>query len=191
MNQKVKTIRSDNGTEFKNKDVSEFCGSGNGYHTKNKKKAKNDQTKHGMEKTKSNRSQIQSKSKVSHMKKIQLKGLKLPNLKLYYKRKKTRVEIANRAKFYNKVIRDEGPKQPTFPNSIFPAQTKPRLGVIPINEVPMKIYYDNTGAIATAKDPGITKSAKHYRTEVHYLCELDDIVLEKVHTDDNVADSFM
>ncbi|GJR50364.1 putative retrotransposon protein [Tanacetum coccineum] len=49
-------------------------------------------------------------------------------------------------------------------------------------------------AIATAKDPGITKSAKHYRTEVHYLyevIELDDIVLEKVYTDDNVVDSFM
>ncbi|GJV57953.1 putative ribonuclease H-like domain-containing protein [Tanacetum coccineum] len=27
LNQKVKTIRSDNGTEFKNKDVIEFCGS--------------------------------------------------------------------------------------------------------------------------------------------------------------------
>ncbi|GJX26227.1 hypothetical protein Tco_0232523 [Tanacetum coccineum] len=50
-----------------------------------KKKAKNDQTKHGMEKTKSIRSQSQSKSKVSHMKKIQLEGLKLPNPKLYYK----------------------------------------------------------------------------------------------------------
>ncbi|GJX39720.1 reverse transcriptase domain-containing protein [Tanacetum coccineum] len=50
-----------------------------------KKKAKDDQTKHGMEKTKSIRSQSQSKSKVSHMKKIQLKGLKLPNLKLYCK----------------------------------------------------------------------------------------------------------
>ncbi|GJW38756.1 reverse transcriptase domain-containing protein [Tanacetum coccineum] len=36
-------------------------------------------------KPKSIRSQSQSKSKVSHMKKIQLKGLKLPNLKLYYK----------------------------------------------------------------------------------------------------------
>ncbi|GKF91320.1 hypothetical protein Tco_0275021, partial [Tanacetum coccineum] len=35
---------------------------GNGYHTKDKKKAKNNQTKHGMEKTKSNRSQSQSKS---------------------------------------------------------------------------------------------------------------------------------
>ncbi|GJR22412.1 hypothetical protein Tco_0970939 [Tanacetum coccineum] len=43
---------------------------------KDKKRAKNDQTKHGMEKT---------KSKVNQMKKIQLEGLKLPNLKLYYK----------------------------------------------------------------------------------------------------------
>ncbi|GKD51342.1 hypothetical protein Tco_1280318 [Tanacetum coccineum] len=50
-----------------------------------KRKPKNDQTKHGMEKTKSIRSQSQSKSKVSHMKKIQLEGLKLPNPKLYYK----------------------------------------------------------------------------------------------------------
>ncbi|GJW51839.1 hypothetical protein Tco_0093190 [Tanacetum coccineum] len=58
-----------------------------------KKKAKNDQTKHGMEKTKSIQSQSQSKSKVSHMKKIQLEGLKLPNLKLCYK--KTRAEIEN------------------------------------------------------------------------------------------------
>ncbi|GJT18015.1 reverse transcriptase domain-containing protein [Tanacetum coccineum] len=56
-----------------------------------KKKAKNDQTKHGMEKTKS--IQSQSQSKVSHMKKIQLEGLKLPNLKLCYK--KTRAEIEN------------------------------------------------------------------------------------------------
>ncbi|GJV64133.1 hypothetical protein Tco_1474961, partial [Tanacetum coccineum] len=52
-----------------------------------KKKAKNDQNKHGMEKSISIRSQSQSKSKVSHMKKIQLEGLKLPNLKLYCKRK--------------------------------------------------------------------------------------------------------
>ncbi|GKA96332.1 hypothetical protein Tco_0818427 [Tanacetum coccineum] len=40
---------------------------------------------------------------------------------------------------------------------------------------------------------GITKGAKHYRTKIHYLHEvikLGDIVLEKVHTDDNVADPF-
>ncbi|GJV39053.1 putative ribonuclease H-like domain-containing protein [Tanacetum coccineum] len=36
-----------------------------------------------------------TKSKVNQVKKIQLEGLKLPNLKLYYKNKKTRAEIAN------------------------------------------------------------------------------------------------
>ncbi|GJX42397.1 retrotransposon protein, putative, ty1-copia subclass [Tanacetum coccineum] len=66
-----------------------------------------------------------------------------------------------------------------------------RLGVVPINEVPMKMYFDNIGAITIANEPGITKGARHYHTKVHYLCdvfEMGDIVLEKVHTDDNVAD---
>ncbi|GJU15640.1 hypothetical protein Tco_1143606, partial [Tanacetum coccineum] len=40
-----------------------------------------------------------TKSKVNQMKKIQLEGLKLPNLKLYYKNKKTRAEIANWVKY--------------------------------------------------------------------------------------------
>ncbi|GKE95444.1 retrovirus-related pol polyprotein from transposon TNT 1-94, partial [Tanacetum coccineum] len=57
----------------------------NGY---SKRKPKTTKPSNWMEKTKSNRSQSQSKSKVSHMKKIQLKGLKLPNLKLYYKSKR-------------------------------------------------------------------------------------------------------
>ncbi|GKC28047.1 hypothetical protein Tco_1035341, partial [Tanacetum coccineum] len=39
------------------------------------------------------RKSTQTKSKVNQVKKIQLKGLKLPNLKLYYKNKKTRAEI--------------------------------------------------------------------------------------------------
>ncbi|GJV04251.1 hypothetical protein Tco_1337820 [Tanacetum coccineum] len=40
-----------------------------------KRKPKPNKTEHGMEKT---------KSKVDQVKKIQLEGLKLPNLKLYY-----------------------------------------------------------------------------------------------------------
>ncbi|GJZ81695.1 hypothetical protein Tco_0646689 [Tanacetum coccineum] len=48
---------------------------------KDKKKAKNKQIR-----ARSGKDQVKSKSKVIHMKKIQLEGLKLPNLKLYYKR---------------------------------------------------------------------------------------------------------
>ncbi|GKA03941.1 retrotransposon protein, putative, ty1-copia subclass [Tanacetum coccineum] len=67
------------------------------------------------------------------------------------------------------------------------------LGVVSTNEVPMKMYCDNTRAITIANEPGITKGARHYRTKVYYLCEvieLGDTVLEKVHTYDNVADHF-
>ncbi|GJX70779.1 hypothetical protein Tco_0307950 [Tanacetum coccineum] len=40
---------------------------------------------------------------------------------------------------------------------------------------------------------GITKGARRFRAKVHYLCEVieyDDVKLEKVHTDDNLADPF-
>ncbi|GJU19168.1 hypothetical protein Tco_1152510 [Tanacetum coccineum] len=63
--------------------------------TVNQKESKKTTTEDtGMEKKQMStiQSQSQSKSKVSHMKKIQLEGLKLPNLKLYYKSKKTSVD---------------------------------------------------------------------------------------------------
>nr|GFC00184.1 retrotransposon protein, putative, Ty1-copia subclass [Tanacetum cinerariifolium] len=44
-----------------------------------------------------------------------------------------------------------------------------------------------------ANESGITKGARHFRAKVHYLrevIELGDIKLEKVHTDDNLADPF-
>lgn len=55
------------------------------------------------------------------------------------------------------------------------------------------MYYDNTGAITIANEPGITRGAKHYRTKVQYLREvikLRNIRLVKVHTDDNLVDPF-
>ncbi|GJW39074.1 hypothetical protein Tco_0064919 [Tanacetum coccineum] len=48
-------------------------------------------------------------------------------------------------------------------------------------------------AIAIANESGITKGARHFRAKVHYLrevIEFGDIKLEKVHTDDNLADPF-
>ncbi|GJX44457.1 hypothetical protein Tco_0261133 [Tanacetum coccineum] len=76
-----------------------------------KNKTKNDKTKarNGKDKVKSKPKSVKvkkstgkstpTKSKVNQMKKIQLEGLKLPNLKLYYKNKKARVEIANWVKY--------------------------------------------------------------------------------------------
>ncbi|GJW90342.1 retrovirus-related pol polyprotein from transposon TNT 1-94 [Tanacetum coccineum] len=48
-------------------------------------------------------------------------------------------------------------------------------------------------AIAIANESGITKGARHFCAKVHYLREVmnfSDIKLEKVHTDDNLADPF-
>ncbi|GKE91460.1 hypothetical protein Tco_1572555 [Tanacetum coccineum] len=94
---------------------------------KDKKKDKNkqNQARDGKDKVKSKpksvkvRKSTQTKSNVNQVKKIQLEGLKLPNLKLYYKNKKSR------AKIYNEVIRDEGPKLPTCPKPFFPTNKTP------------------------------------------------------------------
>ncbi|GJZ55653.1 retrotransposon protein, putative, ty1-copia subclass [Tanacetum coccineum] len=67
------------------------------------------------------------------------------------------------------------------------------LGVVPIIEEPINKYCDNTRAITIANESGITKGARHFRAKVHYLrevIEFGDIKLEKVHTDDNLADPF-
>ncbi|GKG43268.1 hypothetical protein Tco_0479952, partial [Tanacetum coccineum] len=43
------------------------------------------------------------------------------------------------------------------------------LRVVPIIEEPIKMYYDNTGAITIANESGITKGARHYHAKVDYL----------------------
>nr|GEU62042.1 putative retrotransposon protein [Tanacetum cinerariifolium] len=67
------------------------------------------------------------------------------------------------------------------------------LGIGPIIEEPISMYCDNTGAIAIAKDDGDTKGARHFYAKVHYLHEtikLDDVKIEKIDTDDNLAYPF-
>nr|GEW15436.1 hypothetical protein [Tanacetum cinerariifolium] len=67
------------------------------------------------------------------------------------------------------------------------------LGVVPTIEEPISMYCDNIGAIDIANESGITKGARHFCAKVHYLREVieyGDVKLEKVHTDDNLADPF-
>ncbi|GJU37351.1 retrotransposon protein, putative, ty1-copia subclass [Tanacetum coccineum] len=67
------------------------------------------------------------------------------------------------------------------------------LGVVPTIKEPINMYCDNTGAITIANESRITKGARHFRAKVHYLrevIEFGDIKLEKIHTDDNLADPF-
>nr|GEX98047.1 hypothetical protein [Tanacetum cinerariifolium] len=67
------------------------------------------------------------------------------------------------------------------------------LGVVLTIKEPISMYCDNTRAIAITNESGITKGARHLRAKVHYLREVieyGDIKLEKVYTDDNLADPF-
>ncbi|GJY87457.1 hypothetical protein Tco_0502085 [Tanacetum coccineum] len=66
-------------------------------------------------------------------------------------------------------------------------------GVVPSNKRPMEMLCDNEPAIAIANDPGILKGARHFQRKYHNIREViqeHEIVLKKVHTDDNVADPF-
>ncbi|GJW41952.1 zinc knuckle CX2CX4HX4C containing protein [Tanacetum coccineum] len=49
------------------------------------------------------------------------------------------------------------------------------LGVVPTNEEPIPMYYDNIGAIIIANEPRIIRGAKHFRTKVHYLREVIEL----------------
>ena len=65
------------------------------------------------------------------------------------------------------------------------------LGVIPSTSGPMKIFCDNTGAIALAKESRFHKRTKHIRrrfNSIRDLVQVGDIEICKIHTDLNVAD---
>ncbi|GJW01661.1 zinc finger, CCHC-type containing protein [Tanacetum coccineum] len=67
------------------------------------------------------------------------------------------------------------------------------LGVVPTIKEPINMYCDNTGAISIAKDHGVTKGARHFHIKVHYLrktIKMGDVRIEKVDTNENLADPF-
>nr|GEX02007.1 hypothetical protein [Tanacetum cinerariifolium] len=67
------------------------------------------------------------------------------------------------------------------------------FGIVPTIEEPTSMYCDNTGAIGIAKDDGVTKGVRQFRVRVHYLREtikLGDVKIEKIDTDDNLANPF-
>ena len=65
------------------------------------------------------------------------------------------------------------------------------LGVIPSALGPMKIFCDNTGAIALAKESRFHERTKHIKRRFNSICDLvneRDIESCKIHTGLNVAD---
>ena len=66
------------------------------------------------------------------------------------------------------------------------------LGVIPSASGPMKIFCDNTRAIALAKESRFHKRTKHIKRRfnaIHHQVSEGDIEICKIHMDLNVADS--
>ncbi|GJZ13694.1 retrotransposon protein, putative, ty1-copia subclass [Tanacetum coccineum] len=65
--------------------------------------------------------------------------------------------------------------------------------VVPSNKRPLEMLCDNEPAITIANDPRILKGARDFKRKYHYIREViheREIVLKKVHTNDNVADPF-
>ena len=65
------------------------------------------------------------------------------------------------------------------------------LGVIPSASGPMKIFCDNIGAIALAKESRFHKRTKHMKRRFNSIrdqVQVGDIEICKIHTDLNVAD---
>ena len=65
------------------------------------------------------------------------------------------------------------------------------IGVIPSASGRMKIFYDNTGAIALVKESRFHKKTKHIKRRFNSIRDLvkeGDIEICKIHTDLNVVD---
>ena len=65
------------------------------------------------------------------------------------------------------------------------------LGVIPSASGPMKIFWDNTGAIVLAKESRFHKRTKHIKRRFNSIRDQvkeGDIEICKIHKDPNVAD---
>nr|GEW91869.1 hypothetical protein [Tanacetum cinerariifolium] len=65
--------------------------------------------------------------------------------------------------------------------------------VKPLNKRPMEMLCDNAHAITITNDPIIMRGTRHYQRKYHYIREViqaGEIVLKKVHIDDNLDDLF-
>ena len=65
------------------------------------------------------------------------------------------------------------------------------LEVVPSIADPILLYCDNNGAVAQAKEPRSHHRSKHILRRYHLIREIidrDEVKIEKVHTEENIAD---
>ena len=67
------------------------------------------------------------------------------------------------------------------------------LRVVPSMQLPITLYYDNSGAIANSKEPRTHKKGKHIERKYHLIRDIvqrGDVVVTKIASTDNLADPF-
>ena len=67
------------------------------------------------------------------------------------------------------------------------------LGEVPLAQLPITLYYDNSGAVANSKEPRTHKRAKHIERKYHLIRDIvhrGDVVVTKIVSADNLTDPF-
>ena len=67
------------------------------------------------------------------------------------------------------------------------------LGVVRIEQVPITLFCDNSGAVAQSKDPRNHKKGKHIERNYHIIRDIiahGDVVVAKIKSANNLADPF-
>ena len=67
------------------------------------------------------------------------------------------------------------------------------LGVVPLAQSAFTLYYDNSGAVANAKEPRSHKRGKHIERKYHLIREIvsrGDTVVSQIASEDNLEDHF-
>ena len=67
------------------------------------------------------------------------------------------------------------------------------LGVVRIEQVPITLFCDNSGAVAQSKDPRNHKKGKHIERKYHIIRDIvarGDVVVAKIESANNLADPF-
>ena len=67
------------------------------------------------------------------------------------------------------------------------------LGVVRMEQVPITLFYDNSGVVAQSKDPRNHKKRKHIERKYHIIRDIvarGDVVVAKIESANNLVDPF-
>ena len=65
--------------------------------------------------------------------------------------------------------------------------------MVPLMQLPITLYCDNSGAVAKSKEPRTHKKGKHIERKYHLIRDIvqrEDVVVTKIASIDNLVDPF-